>query len=175
MNTNFIDFSEQAQDARRALERERDRLTERLEQMDGFLKMMDATDELLSEIEDLKADNDWLREQLAEEKKLRAEQEMKMTEMSKLSAGMAKKASQDDLLKALRIYLNSSKRKSPSKREAAKMVFTELFTSAKLDLPDDIMEMLAHLDDEQAESPAVTTVNVAAGGINVQQANYVRK
>lgn len=54
------------------------------------------------------------------------------------------------------------------------MVFTELFTSAKLDLPEDIREMLDHLDDEQAES-AVATVNVAAGGINVQQANTVRK
>ena len=175
MNTDFIELTEQARDARRALEKERDRLAEKTEQVNVYLNMMDATDELFSEIDRLKADNESLREQLAEERRLRAEQEMKMAEMSKLSAGMAKKASQDDLLKALRTYLNISKRKSPSKREAAKMVFTELFTSAKLDLPDDILEMLAHLDDEQVESPAVTTVNVAAGGINVQQASNVKK
>ena len=80
---------------------------------------------------------------------------MKMKEMSKLSAGVAKKASQDDLAKALRIYLNISKRKTVSKREAAKMVITEMLNSAKLELPEDIMEMLDHLDDEQTEAKVV--------------------
>lgn len=174
MNANLNELGEWLNDARRDIERDRKRLAEKIERMDYYSKALDITDELLQEAEALKTENETLREQLSAEKKLRAEQEVKMAEMSKLSAGMAKKTSQDDLFKAMRSYLNISKRKSPGKREAAKMVFTELFTSAKLDLPEDIREMLDHLDDEQAES-AVATVNVAAGGINVQQANTVRK
>ena len=174
MNANLNELGEWLNDTRRDIERDRERLAEKIERMDYYRKALDITDELLQEAEALKTENETLREQLSAEKKLRAEQEVKMAEMSKLSAGMAKKTSQDDLFKAMRSYLNISRRKSPGKREAAKMVFTELFTSAKLDLPEDIREMLDHLDDEQAES-AVATVNVAAGGINVQQANNVRK
>ena len=70
---------------------------------------------------------------------------MKMAEMSKLSAGVAKKTSQDDFEKALRIFLNISKRKTVTKREAAKTVITEMLTSAKLD----------HLDDDQSEAKVV--------------------
>lgn len=99
-----------------------------------------------------------LQQQLAEEKQQRVEMETRMNEMSKLSAGMAKKAAQDDFHKALRIYLNISKRKTIGKREAAKNVITDLMTSAKLELPDDIMELLEHLDDEQSE-PKTVTVN----------------
>jgi DNA repair exonuclease SbcCD ATPase subunit len=175
MNANLIELSDWVSDARRDIERDRERLAEKMEKMDCYRKALDIMDELLEEAEALKAENETLREQLSAEKKLRAEQEVKLEEMSKLSAGMAKKTSQDDLFKAMRSYLNISKRKSPAKREAAKMVFTELSTSTKLDLPEDIREMLDHLDDEQAESSAVATVNVAAGGINVQQANTVRK
>ena len=71
---------------------------------------------------------------------------------------MARKSPQDDILKAMRGYLKISKRKNLAKREAAKMVFTELFTSAQVAFPEDIMESLSHLDDEQTE-PRV--VNVA--------------
>ena len=71
---------------------------------------------------------------------------------------VAKKASQDDLQKALRIFLNISKRKMIGKREVAKTIITEMITSAKLTLPDDIMDMLDHLDDEH---PEAKVVNVA--------------
>ena len=47
--------------------------------------------------------------------------------------------------------------------------------TAKLEMPDDIMEMLDHLDDEQPESAPTTNVTVQSGGINVQQANTVTK
>ena len=58
----------------------------------------------------------------------------------------------------VRSYLNTSKRKTLAKREAAKTVITELFAAAKVMLPEDIMDTLDHLDDEQVE-PKV--VNVA--------------
>ena len=68
---------------------------------------------------------------------------------------MAKKSSQDDVSKALRIYLNNSKRKTLSKREAAKTVFLELIAAAKLEMPEDTMELLSHFDDETPEPPIV--------------------
>ena len=62
----------------------------------------------------------------------------------------------DNILKAVRTYLNTSKRKTLAKREAAKMVITELFVSAKVELPDDILDMLDHLDDEQMEPKVIS-------------------
>ena len=78
--------------------------------------------------------------------------------MNKLSAGVARKSAIDSILKVVRSYLNTSKRKTLAKREAAKTVITELFAAAKVMLPEDIMDTLDHLDDEQVE-PKV--VNVA--------------
>jgi hypothetical protein len=90
---------------------------------------------------------------------------------------MAKKSSQEGLEKAFRIYRNISKRKTQSKREAAKTQLLDFIATAKLEMPEDIMEQLNHLDDEQvAESaPMANVVTVQAGGINVQQANTVSK
>lgn len=155
MNVNLNELGDWLDDARRDIDRDCERLAEKMEKMDCYRKALDITDELLQAAEALKKENETLREQLTAEKKLRAEQEVRMAEMSKLSAGMAKKTSQDDLFKAMRSYLNISKRKSPAKREAAKTVFTDLFTSTKLDLPDDIKEILIHLDDEQPEAKVV--------------------
>ena len=162
LNMNKEELKETAQDARRALERERERRMEDVERVDGLLRVMDATDELLAEIDHLNEKVDEkdeemenLRQQLQEEREKNQALEIKMAEMSKLSAGVAKKASQDDLQKALRIFLNISKRKMIGKREVAKTVITEMITSAKLTLPDDIMDMLDHLDDEQPEAKVV--------------------
>ena len=152
------DFSEIAHNARRGLEREREELTERAGQLEAQLRVLERVEAVMKENRLLREENEELQQQLFEEKQQRAELEMKLTEMGKLSTGMAKKASQDDLQKALRIYLNTSKRKTQTKREAAKTVISEMLTSAKLEMPDDIMDLLDHLDDEQTE-PKV--VNVA--------------
>jgi hypothetical protein len=95
------------------------------------------------------------------------EKDTQLKELNKLSAGVAKKSSQDDVSKALRIYLNTSKRKTLAKREAAKTVFLELIAAAKLDVPEEIMDLLNHFDDEQlVEQPQVTT----GGGVNAELA-----
>ena len=82
-----------------------------------------------------------------------AENERLNYELQKVQAG-----AEWARLQWLRSYLKTSKRKTLAKREAAKMVITELFANAKVELPDDIVDMLDHLDDEQIE-PKV--VNVA--------------
>ena len=173
MKIEVQDWEDWADGAQRELEHRLEHLREEGRQIENYQRAIDMTRKLAEEKEKQSAEIESLRQQLQEEKRQKAELEMKMNEMSKLSAGMAKKASEEDLSKALRIYLNTSKRKTQSKREAAKTVFMEMLMSAKLELPDDIMELLEHLDDEQADN--ATIVNVEAGGINIQQAKNVKK
>ena len=83
------------------------------------------------------------------------EKDTRLSELQKLSAGVAKKSSLEVVEKAVRTYLNTSKRKTLSKREAAKTVLLELVTSAKLELSEDLMEQLNHFDDENPEPQIV--------------------
>ena len=163
-------------DVRNELERDLEQVREKHEQISNYLRVLDAVDEMVTEHKSLKrqlddkqdeidnlkdeidkvqSDNDVLRQQLLDEKERRLSSQTKLSELSKLSAGVAKKSSQDELIKAMRSYLNISRRKTQGKREAAKMVFMEMFTSAKLELPDDIMESLDHLDDDQDDLKVV--------------------
>lgn len=156
--------------ARRALERDIEQMKEELEQKANYLKVMEVTDELIADNRDLKEENERLkaelddvmaeleatRQQLQVERDARKDLEVKFSELNKLSAGVAKKSAQDDFIKALRKFLNISKRKAQSKREAAKMVITEMITSAQLELPEDLRELLDHLDDEQPEPKVIT-------------------
>ena len=149
---------EKAREVHRVAERRHEEIIEQAEQFGELCKVLDGVDVLLQDNENLRSEIDELEAELKEKDKKIVQLETQLNEMSKLSAGVAKKSSQDDVLKVMRTYLNISKRKTLSKREAAKTVFMDLFTSTKLDLPDDIKEMLTYLDDEQAE-PKV--VNVA--------------
>ena len=165
MEMNLEELTEWKDGARRLLDREIERLQERQEQLQDYSRWMDATDELIVENERLRnelrkalADAEWARQQLQEKKEVRKALEMKLSELNKLSAGVARKSAIDSILKVVRSYLNTSKRKTLAKREAAKTVITELFAAAKVMLPEDIMDTLDHLDDEQVE-PKV--VNVA--------------
>ena len=83
MKTNLDEYKEVMHDVRRALGGEKERLTERIEQLEGFMKMADMTDELLSQIDDLNGENERLsveNERLREEAQ---EKEMKLKELSK--------------------------------------------------------------------------------------------
>lgn len=165
-----MDFSEMAHDARRALERERDELIERAEMLNAHLRVLDKIDEVMTENSQLKEDNDDLQQQLNDEKqqcvelemklmetsKHCGELEMKLMEMSKLSTGMAKKASEDSLLKALRTYVNRSKRKTADKRAFAKSATLEIANANGLDLPEDLKAAIESLDDEQTDTKLVT-------------------
>lgn len=96
--------------------------------------------------------------QLAEEKRQKSDLEMKLNEMSKLSAGMAKKAEEENLLKALRTYVNRSKKKTSDKRAFIKSAVLEIAMQNGLKLPDDLADTIDNLDDEQAAEPR-TVVN----------------
>ena len=170
---------------------ELERLQEQADKNDAVLKLLDQVEDLLaendqleSELEQQQAENDSLHEQLDDKDRrlkemeaLLKEKETQLNELGKFSVGVAKKSSQEGLEKAIRIYINTSKRKTQAKREVAKTQLLDFVTTAKLEMPDDIMEALNQLDDEVVVVPAPvnTSVTVQAGGINVQQANTVWK
>ena len=173
MDNNYL--KEELREAKRNLYRERERLQEQIDMQNIYLKfyeqyeyMVERVERLESELEQQVAENDILHQQLDDK-------DMKLNEMSKFSVNMAKKSSQEGLEKAFRIYLNTSKRKTQAKREVARAQLLDFITTAKLEMPEDIMDQLNHLDDEQPESAPMTNVTVQAGGINVQQANKVGK
>ena len=163
--------------ARRALDRERERIIEKLEMVDGLVQTMEAVDEIQTENESLKTENEGLRNQVQVEKDQRIKADMQLKEMSKLSAGVAKKASHDELLKAIRVFVNKSKRKKVEKRIAVKEMVLELANANGMALPEDLSMTIDCLDDEEVASPTYVsnTVTVQPGGINVQQANTVSK
>lgn len=168
MEFNLDDLCSWAEEARRGVGREIEEMQDALEQQ---MKMHRA----LGAVGDLARENASLQEELSELKEQCAELEMNLAELGKLSADVAKKASHEELLKALRTYIIISRRKNLNKRSAVKIMILELASAVGLELPDDLKEAVDSLDDEQPEQVSQTVVNVGAGGINVQNANKVKK
>ena len=90
-----------------------------------------------------------LRQQLQDEKDRNTKLEMQLNEMSKMTASVAGKASHEELLKALRVFVNKSKRKKLEKRIAVKEMVLELANANSLMLPEDLSSTIDSLDDEQ--------------------------
>ena len=182
MEIDIIEVKEQLRDVRRFAERKQEELQEQINMQKAAMNLLELFDRVLhenerlkSELEQQQTENDDLHQQLENLRQQLGERDMKIKEMSNLSTNVAKKSSQEALEKAIRIYINTSKRKTQAKREVAKAQLQDFIVTAKLEMPDDIMESLDHLDDEQPESAQTTSVVVQAGGINVQQANTVAK
>jgi len=162
---------EAAREARRRLEREQEELRERAEQLKELMTAFEATEDVLQENERLEEEieqqrsqhqeemeqlrqqhqeeKEQLRQQLQDEKDKNTKLEMQLNEMSKLSASVAGKASHEELLKALRVFVNKSKRKKLEKRIAVKEMVLELANANSLMLPEDLSSTIDCLDDEQ--------------------------
>jgi nucleoid-associated protein YejK len=98
--------------------------------------------------------------------------EMQLSEMSKLSAGVAKKASQDELLKAIRVFVNKSKRKKIEKRIAVKEMVLEMANANSMTLPEELAVTIDSLDDEQ---PEAKVVNVAGNYNDIHDNSNVNR
>ena len=81
--------------------------------------------------------------------------EMKLSEMTKLSGDVAKKSSQEGLLKAVRTFVNKSKHKRIEKRMAVKEMLLELANANSIVFPEDLAATIDALDDEQSEAKVV--------------------
>ena len=187
MNENTIEELRAWQDdARHELTRELDRLDEKRAQIENSMKALDATDELLAEIDNLNRKVEHLNEEcecarrlLQEEKERSQTLEMRLSELTKLSAGVAKKSSQDELLKALRTFVNKSKHKRMEKRSAIKEMVLELANANGIILPEDLAASIDALDDDDTKPVSVSgdyvlnknvkyeVENVAAGATGV--------
>lgn len=176
MDINFDELKDWNDSARRELTYEADRLKTKFEQISNYLRTLEVTDELIAKIDDLneklndkqtlidrqteelkkmQTEYDNLHEQLHEEKEQRTKVEMQLKEMSQLSAGVAKKASQDELLKAIRVFVNKSKRKKIEKRIAVKEMVLEMANANGIVLPEDLAATIDALDDEQPDPKVV--------------------
>ena len=155
---NNEELRETAREVRRQLEREQEELQQRHEQLKGFMLALESTEEVLQENERLLEEMDVMRSQLQEEKERNTKLEMQLNEMSKMTASVAGKASQEELLKALRVFVNKSKRKKMEKRIAVKEMVLELANANGLVLPPDLAASIDSLDDEQPPEPQPSEV-----------------
>ena len=159
------ELKEAAREAYRRMQDELDRKIDEAEELKTQMRVVEATQGLLDEIDRLKAENEAQQDEIDDLHQQIDDRDRRLKELGQLSAGVAKKSSADNVEKAIRTYLNTSKRKTQSKREAAKTVLLELITAAKLEMPEDFMETLSHFDDEeltdQPQSAGTVNENVA--------------
>ena len=123
-------------------------------------------------VQQVMAENEQLRQRVAEQDEKFEKQaetvnqlteknaalEMKLSEMTKLSGDVAKKSSQEGLLKAVRTFVNRSKQKRIEKRMAVKELLLELANANSIVFPADLAATIDALDDEHSE-PKTVTVN----------------
>ena len=146
-------------DARRLIENKREQMEEEARMWNDFQQLTNAVEEFRRENEDLQQENTQLQNQLTEERSARAAVEMRLSELTKLADGVAKKSSDEGLIKALRNFTNNSKRKKLEKRMAVKEMIQELVLSCGVTLPQDLADNIQSLDDEQQEAPRVVNVS----------------
>ena len=146
-------------DARRLIGHKREQMEEEARMWADFQQLTDAVEEFRRENEDLQQENTQLQDQLTEERSARAVVEMRLSELTKLTDGVAKKSSDEGLIKALRTFTNISKRKKLEKRMAVKEMIQELVLSCGVTLPQDLADSIQSLDDEQQEAPRVVNVS----------------
>ena len=149
---------------RRGFEQQRDEYLDGVAQMEEYLEMLELVEKLTKRCEKLEENVELWQKQSADknqlymdEKERRQDVEMKLAEMTKLSASIAKKASDEALRNALRIYANTSKRKTVDKRIFAKTAILEMANANGLTLPQEFAASIESLDDEQTE-PRVVNV-----------------
>lgn len=158
-------------DARRLIGHKREQMEEEARMWKDFQQLTDSVEEFRRENEVLQEENTQLQDQLTEERNARAVVEMRLSELTKLADGVAKKSSDEGLIKALRNFTNISKRKKLEKRMAVKEMIQELVLSCGVTLPQDLADSIQSLDDEQQEAPRV--VNVSGNYNDIHDNNNV--
>ena len=144
---NYSNVKELARKARRALDEERECLAEMAQKVESYSCLLDSYNELVSENEDL-------RQQFV--------------------AGVARKSPQDEVLKAIRVFVNKSKQKTAKKRTLIKEMVLEFTFANGIALPPELAATISALDDEQnvpAQQVFIGTLNGTATGAVTQNIN----
>lgn len=163
------------------LERQRERLEEEMAQLEAVRMLRNLVEEQQQQIDDQHDELVTLEKQQevqdakmaklqADYDEVKAERDalrLKLSELGKMTNQVALKTESDALIRALRVYMNISRRKTVKKRGYIKMSILELATASNTTLPADMLEELDTFDDD---TPQPQQVNVNAGGIYVQQA-----
>ena len=158
-----MDFNELARDARRALEGDRECLTDMARNVEGYSRLLDAAN-------DLAAENESMKDQLEEKDERISKLETQLNEMGKLVAGVAKKSTEDNVVKFIRVFVNKSKKKTAKKRALIKEMLLEFTYANDIDLPGDLRATIYALDDEQPEPKIVINKAedvIAEGGVKI--------
>lgn len=157
---SVLSFMEKLDDAHVAINHEREQLESKATIVLWAKKYVSQSQEKLTkaykEINGLKDDIEELLRQLSEEKKQKADLEMKLAEMGKLLTSVAKKSSEEGIQKALQTFVNYSKRKTPDKRTYIKNTILEFTSVNRISLPEELSATIDCLDDEQTEPKNVT-------------------
>ena len=151
-------------DARRLIGHKREQMEEEARMWKDFQQLTEAVEEFRRENDDLNEELAQLQFQYMAERDARAAAEMRLSELTKLADGVAKKSSDEGLIKALRNFTNISKRKKLEKRMAVKEMIQELVLSCGVVLPQDLADSIQSLDDEQQEAPRVVVNNPTFNG-----------
>jgi hypothetical protein len=152
------ELDEVTRELRRLYELEQEELDARNKRLKLGMKTLENNENLLQENRRLREELAQERQQNQEEKDKSTRLEMQLNEMGKMTASVAGKASQEEVLKALRVFVNKSKRKKLEKRIAVKEMVLELANANSLLLPEELSSTIDGLDDEQPlmEQPQVS-------------------
>ena len=143
------ELNEAKNEVYRRVESEYDKIMDWARQLKGVINALEASNEIVQD-----------NERLKDEKDKNTRLEMQLKEMGKMTASVANNASQEEVLKALRVFVNKSKRKKLEKRIAVKEMVLELANANGLVLPEDLAASVDSLDDEQppVEQPQASSV-----------------
>lgn len=179
MKEELYQLKEWHKDARRGLDHVTESFKDAATYLNNFVQGLDVVGDLIAENERLQReleDKDdeivALQKQLQEEKDARQTAEVRLSEMSKLSAGVAKKSSQEDFLEVLQKFVNRSKHKRIEKRIAVKEVVLEMAMTNNITLPEDLMQTIESLDDEKPVMLSQNTYNAPVGQV-VERADKI--
>ena len=129
-----------------------------MQALDVVGDLITENERMKEELEQLRAENEELHQQLDDK-------DIKLNELGKFSANMAKKSSQEELQKALSIFVNKSKQKRIEKRTAVKEMVLEMVVTNNITLPDDLMQTIETLDDEKPMVLSQNTYNAPIGQV----------
>ena len=179
MNDNIYQLKDLHKDAKRGLDHVTESFRDAATYLNSCIQALDTVGDLIAEIEklqreleDKEAETEALKMQFQEEKEAKLSLEVRLSEMSKLSAGVVKNSSQEELLKVLRTFVNKSKHKRLEKRTAVKEMVLELAVTNNITLPDDLMQTIDALDDEKPVVLSQNTYNAPVGQV-VENANKI--